>query len=159
MSSVGVRTAAIAAGVVLLTTLAGCASSGSGFAAGSDSTVSHSSAAPASIVTWYRQTGPKISTLEQSITYAQWMVRRPSHRGLPAACTRIEKNVAIVRAAPSAPDSVARTAIAQEIKSFELAAEQCLRGELTAAGKSVDAGHRHAEVAGRRIVALLHAAS
>ena len=150
-------TVAVGAATALLAVLPGCASAGSGIV----TTAKHSTTAArpvAPIVTWYHQTEARISAVEQSITTAQWMTRRPKHRGLSAACTKIRTNVIAAQAAPTAPDARVRTELAAELGDFARAADECLQGHLDAAGRSVDAGHAHAEVGGTRVLALLHAA-
>ena len=138
--------------------LTACAADGQGIgSAASNASAPFSVPGPVTPVeSWYVQVRPQIGQLEQSITYAQRVVRRPEHHGLNAACRAIRTDVTLVRAAPDSPDAAVRQAVTRETDAFDAAATQCLAGDYRQAGRSVNVGHHWAEVGGRRLRALLH---
>jgi hypothetical protein len=152
--------AGLACAATLLTACASTGGAGIGSAPHPSSTTHHVATAPVRSTTptgvWYAKVRPAVSELEQSITYAQRVVRNQDHRGLTSACRAIRTNVASVRVAPKAPNAGVRHALAREIDAFDAAAVQCLSTDYRRAGHSVDVGHRWAEVGGRQLRVLLH---
>lgn len=153
----------LSAAVLTAVLLAGCSSSGSsgGGSGASTSGGGTTDAVSASvstgtppIVAWAHTVQPDFQSVADDTSTIATDAGNQDVTGLTTACGALKDDVVRFEADPAAPDAELRADIARAMDAYSTAATQCLAGDYTASGDSLDSGNRYADAATARITAL-----